>query len=484
MKNKYVTSETRHHGWKHAGIPISIILIISDMLIIIIALVLAVTFREFIDPIRPFRKSIKDYIDLWYLSALWPILLSSAGLYRGLWLPGDRQLKGIFEGSSLASLILIALTFLSKQGESYSRAVVLGLWLLSIPLLAISRSGWKYFSTALRLPGKAAVLLGSFEGCTTVLRQIADQRPPAFRIVAVFIDDASRIGSMIDDIPIVGKHVEAGEWAARREIETAILSLRSLELVSERLTIEQAGIDFRHLIVVPDLNDINPAEVDIQDLGGILSLRWEKRLIDPWRQGIKRSIDIAITLMLTIFVVPLGLLIAIMIVLDTGFPIMYSQERVGYKGKHFKAYKFRTMVVDADRVLEEMLAANLEARAEWEKLHKITHDPRITRVGRLLRRLSLDELPQFINIYRGEMSLVGPRPIVENEIQRYGDTFSLYKEVLPGLTGLWQVSGRSTTTYEKRVRLDEYYVRHWSIWLDFVIIARTFLVIFKGIGAY
>jgi lipopolysaccharide/colanic/teichoic acid biosynthesis glycosyltransferase len=153
-------------------------------------------------------------------------------------------------------------------------------------------------------------------------------------------------------------------------------------------------------------------------------------------------------------------------------------------GSEFKAWKFRSMVVDSDRILEMHLEKHSAARKEWETAHKLKLDPRITRIGAILRKTSLDEIPQLWNVLMGHMSLVGPRPIVQAEVERYGETFDLYQSVRGGLTGLWQVSGRSDTTYEERVRLDHFYVQNCSVWLDLCILFRTFGVVLFGKGAY
>jgi Undecaprenyl-phosphate galactose phosphotransferase WbaP len=201
-------------------------------------------------------------------------------------------------------------------------------------------------------------------------------------------------------------------------------------------------------------------------------------------QRIKRVVDLTLTLIGLLIALPFMALIALAIVLESGQPVFFSQERIGRGGRRFKVRKFRTMVVDADEVLRAYLATNPEARSEWEETRKLRRDPRVTRVGRFLRRASLDELPQLWNVLCGDMSLAGPRPIVEKEVSRYGSGFAFYMLTRPGLTGLWQVSGRNDTTYRKRVELDVQYVRNWSPGLDFSLFLRTFGAVLRGTGAY
>jgi lipopolysaccharide/colanic/teichoic acid biosynthesis glycosyltransferase len=176
-------------------------------------------------------------------------------------------------------------------------------------------------------------------------------------------------------------------------------------------------------------------------------------------------------------------LIASLIKLTSPGAAFFGQRRYGRKGQPFIAWKFRSMAADASRVLEQCLASDPTLREEWRRSHKLRNDPRMTRIGRFLRRTSLDELPQFWNILLGQMSFVGPRPIVGEEISRYGESYSLYTKVTPGLTGLWQISGRNNTTYERRVSLDLYYVRNWSPWLDLYILARTAAAVLLARGA-
>ena len=187
----------------------------------------------------------------------------------------------------------------------------------------------------------------------------------------------------------------------------------------------------------------------------------------------KRAADIAIALSALILAAPVMVVVAALIKLTTGGPAMYSHSRVGFNGKPFNCYKFRSMVANSDQVLRELSGERSEAAREWEEKRKLTRDPRITLLGTMLRKSSLDELPQLFNILRGDMSCVGPRPIVTDELKRYGDKVGEYLRTRPGLTGLWQVTGRSSTDYDIRVSLDSQYVQNWSLWADFVILVRT-----------
>jgi undecaprenyl-phosphate galactose phosphotransferase len=184
-----------------------------------------------------------------------------------------------------------------------------------------------------------------------------------------------------------------------------------------------------------------------------------------------------------IFLPVLLILYVIVYISSNGNPL-YKQRRIGKDGNDFNIYKFRTMKVDAAEILEEILENDPIAKAEWEKEFKLKDDPRITKVGKFLRRTSLDELPQLYNVFQGKMSLVGPRPIIKDEIEKYGEYFSYFTAVKPGITGLWQVSGRNDISYEERVRLDVWYVRNWSMELDIMILVKTAAIVVMRKGSY
>jgi lipopolysaccharide/colanic/teichoic acid biosynthesis glycosyltransferase len=206
-------------------------------------------------------------------------------------------------------------------------------------------------------------------------------------------------------------------------------------------------------------------------------------LVRPWGRFLKRSLDLLVGGALLLLVAPLLALIAWKIACE-GRPILYRHQRIGRGGRPFTCFKFRTMATDAERLLAAHLKRNPKAAAEWRRRHKLREDPRITPFGAWLRRTSLDELPQLLNVLRGEMSLVGPRPVVAEELARYGPEAAWYLLTAPGLTGLWQVSGRNDLDYRRRIHLDCWYVRNWSVSRDLAILLKTPLAVLHGRGAY
>jgi Undecaprenyl-phosphate galactose phosphotransferase WbaP len=214
-----------------------------------------------------------------------------------------------------------------------------------------------------------------------------------------------------------------------------------------------------------------------------VTAQWKGSSIDLGNNMLKRTVDCIGSLVLIIIFSPVLVIIALLIRRDGGSSI-YKQERIGYGGKTFKCYKFRSMVMNSQQRLEEVLATDPKAREEWENDFKLKNDPRITAIGNFLRKTSLDELPQLFNVLQGDMSLVGPRPVVPDELPRYGALTQKYLSARPGMTGLWQVSGRNDVTYRERVSLDCYYIENWKLHTDFVLMLKTVTVIFHGKGAY
>lgn len=208
----------------------------------------------------------------------------------------------------------------------------------------------------------------------------------------------------------------------------------------------------------------------------------ERKVIS--QNALARFFDILLILLAAPYILLVFVIIVILILVDSGGPVFFRQTRIGRHGRKFNIYKFRTMVQNADQVLQGYLDASPELKAEWLATHKLKNDPRISRFGSWLRKTSLDEIPQIWNILIGDMSIIGPRPIVDAEVEKYGSCFELYKQVRPGLTGLWQVSGRNDISYKSRVKLDEYYILNRSFKLDLEILWKTVSVVVGRKGAY
>jgi Undecaprenyl-phosphate galactose phosphotransferase WbaP len=239
-----------------------------------------------------------------------------------------------------------------------------------------------------------------------------------------------------------------------------------------------------HIHVLSELTGLPDHWSPHRQLDGLTGIHLQQNLMLPMPRVTKRVMDFTAAVLGSLAISPLLFYIAIMVKLSSRGPVIYGHERIGRGGKRFKAWKFRTMFENSSDVLEMYLEQHPDLKDEWEKDHKLRYDPRITRIGRFLRKTSLDELPQLWNVIRGQMSLVGPRPIVTAEIAKYGPYYGLYTVVKPGITGLWQVSGRNNTTYDERVQLDAYYVRNWSPWMDMYLLLRTIRIVLFAKGAY
>jgi Undecaprenyl-phosphate galactose phosphotransferase WbaP len=274
------------------------------------------------------------------------------------------------------------------------------------------------------------------------------------------------------------------ELAAEFNVDWALVAVHSFESEALEELLCQASGRIKHWIILPPLAQLPSIWMEACEAARRPALTMTNRLRQGWSAPLKRAFDLSAAIAVALAILPLMGVIAALIRLGSPGPVFYGQERIGRLGRRFKAWKFRTMLPAADEVLARHLEENPHLADEWKANHKLKRDPRVTWIGRFLRATSLDELPQIWNVLVGEMSLVGPRPIVAAEIEKYGEFYEHYVQVLPGVTGLWQVSGRNNTTYEERVSLDVYYVRNWSLWLDVYILACTAKVVLLCEGAY
>jgi Undecaprenyl-phosphate galactose phosphotransferase WbaP len=285
-------------------------------------------------------------------------------------------------------------------------------------------------------------------------------------------------------IPVIHDTGVGPEIVRRFNIKMAIIAMSGISQEDLARLINYSVSAFRYNVLIPDFVSVANIWMSVRDFDGTLGFATTHRLRISWNLTIKRCLDIGLVIVGGTVILPFLLVIALLIKLSSPGPVLYKHRRLGQNGKELAVYKFRSMVANADEKLKAMLEADPKLRAEWEVNFKLKDDPRITGIGKFLRRTSFDEFPQLINVIKGEMSLVGPRPVTQNEVKRYGEDFQRIFSVKPGLTGLWQVSGRSDTDYEERIAYDSYYLQSWSVWIDIWVLYKTIGVVLRGKGAY
>ena len=402
-------------------------------------------------------------------------MLTAFGLYPGRNLSAVMEMKQIIKALTLAYILTSMIIFIQRTGIDFSRSVFILSWFLIILILPVGRFMVRKFIARFSWWGEPVVVIG----LQARIREVAIQLASCPRIglrpaIGLAVDGPSREGKYVQILPW---SKERQEQVQRTGIRTSILAIPPNDLRNNYPKVfRELELGFNKTVFILNADIFSFMMAQPMDIAGIPAILSKQSLLDPVTLHVKRLIDI---LFIAIFFIPIlfvGTLLALLIRIESPGPILYTQNRAGRNRKIYRIYKFRTMVQNAEEVLVEMLK-DPNVRDEWEQYHKLTDDRRITRVGALLRRLSLDELPQVINILRGEMSLVGPRPYVEEEIELMGDAAKIILHVPPGVTGWWQVSGRNKLSFQERIRLDLYYVSNWSLWLDLFIIIKTFWVL-------
>ncbi len=415
--------------------------------------------------------------------AAWVGVRALLGLYPGYGLaPAEELRRHVYSVlSAMATTAIFA--FGLSIGPLLSRRLI-GLSFLALLFLSpLVRHLAKRGMVKIGLWGKSVVILGAGEAGKHLVRTLKGEWGLGYKPVAVFDFFVAPRGGVLEGVEYGGSVNDALDLARKRRIDTVIFAMPNVRRRHVAKFVDKASLYFRQVLVIPSVAGCITSPVTTRDLAGPFGLEIKHNLLDPWARRAKSTLDLLGVLVGGLLISPLLIFIAVLIKLDSPGPVFYQQKRLGSSGQYFCCWKFRTMHADAGRLLTKLLQKRPDLRTEWEQNHKLRDDPRITRVGRILRKTSLDELPQLWNVLREEMSLVGPRPIVDTEIVKYKEAYELYRRVKPGMSGLWQVGGRSETSYEERVEMDTYYVRNWSVWLDLVILARTVGAVLFSRGA-
>lgn len=451
-----------------------------DLLMVVLSFVVAYWLRTFFEfvPVL-YVEPLGNYLQFVLLTLpIWLAVFIFAGMYTLQHRRGRLEEFGkILVAVSAAVAILLAWLFLSRT-FFFSRLIIIYVWFLAIFFVWFGRGLIHFFQRFLYRFGigvHRVIVLGKNSSSKIIIGEIKKDR--AFRLVKIIDEDAiSKLEEILarqpaDEIIIADSHI------APAKISHVLDACRTCH-ISFKMT--------------PDLFLVRSSHIEIKMLAGVPIIEFKRTPLDGWGRIIKRVMDLAGAFLLLVILSPLIILTAILIKLTSRGSVLYRQKRLGFENKPFWFLKFRSMKAEfctgsdyggarAEEVLNKLKSRRNEADGP---VFKIRNDPRLTPLGKFIRKTSIDELPQFLNVLRGQMSLVGPRPPLPEEVAKYNKFQRRRLGVKPGITGLWQVSGRSDISFDEWVRLDAFYIEHWSLWLDLQIILKTVWVVVRGRGAY
>lgn len=411
---------------------------------------------------------------------LWLLWRAYQGLYPGYGQSPQNELRRHTVSTFQVALAQLAAAIAFQRFTVSTPGVLLEWFLILIIGLPI-RYGIRAALIRFKIYGRPVSMIGAGEIARVAIQHLVRHPSYGLRPIAAYDDNASLHFSSIEGVPVLGNISLA---LSQPRTEQAIIGIPSARAEMQQQLINSVYAVYSITWAVPDLMGVPNQAMQPHNIGALASLEIKNNLRSLRARLIKRGIDLLAALIGGLLIFPILILVAIAIRLDSPGPVVYRARRVGRDGKAFDCFKFRSMHSDAEAKLKQLLDSDPSLRKEFEATHKLKIDPRVTRVGNLLRKTSLDELPQLGNVILGTMSLVGPRPIVQAEIVKYGHIYSAYKQVRPGMTGYWQANGRSDTSYEERVAMDNFYVTNWTPWLDLVILLQTVKVVLMGKGAY
>ena len=407
------------------------------------------------------------------------LIFYRAGLYSPLGHSEVDEIYRLTNTSTMGFVIIGAMSYFLKAHVEYSRLAFGFTWFFAIALLPLGRFIVRRIGTTLGVWGVPVLVIGNRDEAIKVVKFFNSFPKIGLHPVGVFTP-LNRVEGWTEHLHASRQHLT--EFCGENNVRIGLVVCASLGDL-ERVRDEYRDVFERIILVNGGDNGMQLSGVTVHGFGAMTALVVRQNLLDPWAQRFKRVVDFVCASLMLLIISPLMAIVSLAIKLDDPGRIFYRQTRVGRDGKHFTLYKFRTMHLNADAVLTSYLEKDPDLKREFQMYQKLRNDPRITRVGKLLRRFSIDELPQLWNVAKGDMSMVGPRPIMINQVELYGQRLDHYKRVTPGITGIWQVSGRNKVSFERRTEFDVQYVMNWSIWLDLYLLARTVWMVIRSDGA-
>jgi undecaprenyl-phosphate galactose phosphotransferase len=388
----------------------------------------------------------------------------------------SNQAYMILKANFISMMVISSLTFLLKESDNYSRLSIILFFLINT-IIPIYVYIFKRYFLQFSIFRENILVICDNTGQEQVNKWFAKDNSFGFDIKKVINIETKSI----DEIK---KEIKSSLLSDN--FHAAVIDLSEKKIRKTFFFVDIVQKHISRVVILPKLSKIPMFNGEIINSINHKGMAFfiKNNLLNPVDKRIKTIFDYIVSYSSVLILSPFFILLYCLVYIDTKGKPLFKQRRIGQHGKSFNIYKFRTMVINSDEVLQELLDNNPEIKDEWEKDFKLKDDPRITKLGNFLRKTSLDELPQLLNVLQGKMSLVGPRPIIDKEIPKYGEYFEYFKAVKPGITGLWQVSGRNDIDYDERVQLDVWYVRNWSVDIDFIILIKTIVVVLSRKGSY
>lgn len=440
--------------------------------------------------IPDFTGDAMRFADLYFMPGLFLIIFFYEGLYRRR-VPYIDELRDIGKSLAMLTVLLFALISVGKLSNLVSRFTIVLMAPIAMLFIGVMRYWGKIFLHKLGIGIQNLMIIGDVESSRKIKQELLAEKTLGYRFRG-FIPIDSQAKALFKKTSGSGLHY-SGDLSdlpgilKKQGIECALIAAPGLNREKTASLADRIHRYVKHVLVIPEMRSGALLNSELYHLfvNQLFLIKMRNTLSERGARFSKLIFDYALVVLSLPFILPVLLLIGAAIKLTSSGPALFSQVRVGQHGKSIRVFKFRSMYADAETRLKELLARDAAARAEWKKTIKLKNDPRVTKLGAFLRKTSLDELPQLINVLRGEMSLVGPRPVPEAELKsRYKERSDYYKLVRPGMTGLWQISGRNDVSYEQRVNMDTWYVFNWSLYIDLVILYKTLGVVLRKRGAY
>lgn len=477
----------QHHGSRIHRRYISVYLFgvlffISDLVVIYFSFWLGTNIRQALIPLLggifywPMYKPIA-YLCMGYVA----VLFSFSGLYPGYGKTAVKEIENTSKLLTLVFLILGGTTFLIGGYDYFPRSVFFITWAMSIILVPSLR--FLIRNRTFRFSWYGIPILFVTDGTEreSTITALQNCRRMGWNPIAIYSLDNAIQELEYRNIPIIQSWEEFLDIKLKNKVQISLFSAEDNQ--ANLLLLRKISEEFNIVTLIVPYFNLGSLWVKPRDLEGRLGLEITYHLLDDSSRYMKRFIDIVGSIILLVLLSPIFLILSISILIESSAPVIFQQNRLGRDGKIYSAIKFRSMINDSEEFLFKLLQKNPSAKAEYKKFHKLKKDPRVTKVGNFIRRYSLDELPQLWNVLRGDMSLIGPRAYMASELEDIGEYKDIIFRVRPGITGWWQVMGRQNTDFQTRLKMDEYYISNWSLWMDLYIFYKTFWVVLRGSGA-